>query len=181
MTYTDDCTSDTSSISSSLAPSQLASQCVSQTSDLSTNLPRDTASVFRRARTVRDQLRDVDEANLLVGTRSTNLRNEPYNSKIHWTFSSAEWLMTKTDSNAFLLNIVFGRMTGHFSASRLIFSIHSSVSPKGCLPYSLYSLSSLPSLLSLPTLPALSALSALSVIFSYSPSSPYFPFSPFPP
>ena len=73
------------------------------------------------------------------------------------TFSSAEWLMTKTDSNAFLLNIVFGRMTGHFSASRLIFSIHSSVSPK----------------VAFPTLSTLSVLSPFSPCSSFSPFPPY--------
>jgi hypothetical protein len=131
-------------------------------------------------------LRDTAEVGGLVVKQENDTRwNSFYESakraiqlKNPLTFSSAEWLMIKTDSNAFLLNIVFGRMTGHFSASRLIFSIHSSVSPKGCLPYSLHSLCPL-SLLSLLFLLSFPSLLSLLSLLSLS-SSPTLPLLTFP-
>ncbi|KAK4232669.1 hypothetical protein C8A03DRAFT_39752, partial [Achaetomium macrosporum] len=67
MTELDDRFSDDSSSEMSLTPSQSASQLASQSSNSFTNSPHadgDAFSTLRRARSVKDQLEDVDEANL---------------------------------------------------------------------------------------------------------------------
>lgn len=67
MAELDDRFSDDSSSEMSLTPSQSASQSVSQSSGSFTNLPHaggDAFSTLRRARSVKDQLEVIDEANL---------------------------------------------------------------------------------------------------------------------